>query len=108
MGACSMTARQQSVPPVFGRRLQREREARHWSLRDAAGRCGMNQTTIMRAERGADIALSSAIILAALYGVTMDGLLAESACVVCDGMPPHGFICATCGAGKIAATEECG
>ena len=106
-----MTERQQSVPPVFGRRLQREREARHWSLREAGEKCGVNASTLMRIEKGtADPAFSNAIALAALYGLSMDALLAGSACGQCDGMPPAGFICAVCGvmAPKVAATREAG
>lgn len=102
-----VTARQQSVPPVFGRRLQRERSARQWTLREAAGKCGLNASTIMRVEAGSDAEFSSAIILARLYGRSMDALLAASACETCDGMPPEGFICAACGAGRQdAATGE--
>jgi len=91
-----MTSRQQPVPAVFGRRLQREREARHWSMRDAGGKCGLSASTVMRAERGDDPVLSTAISLAALYGVSLDALLAEASCAVCDGMPPAGFICSAC------------
>ena len=97
-----MTARQQSVPERFGRRLQREREARHWSLREAGEKCGMSASTVMRAEAGADMALSNAVRLAAVYGVSMDVLLAEPACGTCDGAPPAGFICSACGAGGAA------
>lgn len=100
-----MTARQQSVPAVFGRRLQRAREARHWSLRDAAVKIGVNASTIMRIEKGGDAALSNAIALAAAYGLSMDALLAGSACGTCDGCPPSGFSCLSCGAGGIAARE---
>ena len=105
-----MTERQQSIPPAFGRRLQREREARHWSLRDAAKKCGFAAaSTIMRAERGSDVALSSAIALAAMYGVSLDALLAESSCGQCDGIPPSGFICGACGTeAKNAATTRRG
>ena len=67
----------------------------------------MNASTVMRVEEGRDVALSSAIALAALYGRPMDALLAGSACGVCDGMPPAGFSCLSCGA-KSAATREAG
>lgn len=108
MGVRDVTGRQQSVPPRFGRRLQREREARHWSLREAAEKAGVAAATIMRAEQGRDVALSNAIAFAAAYGVSMDALLAGSACEVCDGMPPDGFACLSCGAGnrESAATTE--
>jgi transcriptional regulator with XRE-family HTH domain len=101
-----MSARQQSVPPAFGQRLRRAREARQWSLREAGGKCGLNASTIMRVEAGRDTEFSSAIILPRLYGLSMDALLAESSCDVCDGMPPDGFACLSCGAGnaKNAAT----
>jgi transcriptional regulator with XRE-family HTH domain len=95
-----MTERQQSVPAVFGRRLQREREARRWSLREVAEKAGLNASTVMRIEAGNDASFSSAITLTRLYGLSLDALLAESACEVCDGMPPDGFACLSCGAGK--------
>jgi hypothetical protein len=56
----------------------------------------------MRAEAGQDMALSNAVRLAAVYGVSMDVLLAEPACGTCDGAPPAGFICSACGAGGAA------
>ena len=106
-----MTARQHAIPAAFGRRLQRERENRHWSMRETSEKCGLWPSTIMRAEKGSDVALSSAITLAALYEVSMDALLAEAGCETCDGMPPAGFICRECGRGgandpKAAATRE--
>jgi transcriptional regulator with XRE-family HTH domain len=96
-----MTARQFSVPPVFGRRLQRERESRHWSLREAGKESGLSASTVMRAEAGTDMALSGAIRLAQVYGVGLDALLAEAECGTCDGTPPSGFICSECGRGNV-------
>jgi transcriptional regulator with XRE-family HTH domain len=103
-----VTGRQQSVPPVFGRRLQREREARHWSLREAAAKSGLSASTILRAEAGQDMALSGAIQLAAVYSLSFDALLADPACEVCDGIPPAGFACLSCGSGnrEIATGEK--
>jgi transcriptional regulator with XRE-family HTH domain len=105
-----MTARQFSVPPVFGRRLQRERSRRGWSMRDLAARCGegFSQNTVKRAEDGSDLHLSHAIALATALGTSLDALLAESPCGTCDGMPPTGFICSECGRGNVkdAATRE--
>ena len=64
-------------------------------------KCGLWPSTIMRAEKGSDVALSSAITLAALYGVSLDALLADAGCETCDGMPPAGFICSACGRGAL-------
>ena len=47
-----MTARQQSIPAAFGRRLHREREARQWTLREAAGKCGFADRLHDHADRG--------------------------------------------------------
>ena len=94
-----MSGRQHSVPPVFGRRLQRERENRHWTMRDVSKKSGLWPSTIMRAEKGSDVSLSNAVALAALYGTSLDALLAEMVCETCDGMPPAGFICSACGRG---------
>ena len=91
-----MTARRYSVPPVFGRRLQRERENRHWTMRDVSKKSGLWPSTIMRAEKGSDVALSNAVALAELYGTSLDALLSEMVCETCDGMPPAGFICSAC------------
>jgi transcriptional regulator with XRE-family HTH domain len=91
-----MTVGRNSVPPAFGRRLQRERESRHWSMREVSGKCGLAPSTIMRAEKGSDVSLGNAAALAALYGVSLDALLAEVTCTVCDGLPPAGFICSAC------------
>jgi transcriptional regulator with XRE-family HTH domain len=91
-----MTDSRHSLPSAFGRRLQRERESRRWTLREAGEKCGMTASTIMRAEHGGDMALSNAAALAAVYGVSLDALLAEAPCAVCDGLPPAGFICSAC------------
>ena len=91
-----MTERQQAVPAVFGRRLIREREARGWSMREAGAKIGLSASTVMRAETGRDCALSTAMALAATYGLTLSDLLAEGPCDRCDGKPPAGFICAAC------------
>ena len=92
-----MSARQHAVPAAFGRRLQRERENRRWTMRDVSEKCGLWPSTVMRAEKGSDVGLSSAVALAALYGVSLDALLAESVCEVCDGMPPARMTCTACG-----------
>ena len=92
-----MSGRQHAIPSVFGRRLQRERENRHWTMRVTAEKCGLWPSTIMRAEKGSDVALSNAVALAALYGLSLDALLAGTPCETCDGLPPAGFICSACG-----------
>ncbi len=94
-----MTARQQSVPPVFGRRLRAEREARSLTLRQLGAKAAVNATTVLRAEQGHDVALSIAVALASALGLPLAALLADLQCGRCDGMPPAGFICSTCGRG---------
>ena len=104
-----MTARQHEVPAIFGRRLIRERESRGWSMRETGAKTGLSASTVMRAEVGQDCALSTAIALAAAYGLSIGDLLAEGPCDRCDGKPPAGFICGECGRGGIrkdAATRE--
>lgn len=70
-----MTAHLPKVPPSFGRRLRAERAARGWSLRQAAVKAGVSQQTAWRAESGCDIAFSTAIRLAAVYGLGLDVML---------------------------------
>jgi transcriptional regulator with XRE-family HTH domain len=102
-----MTARQQSVPPWFGKRIQRERERRGWSVRELARKSGVAASTPLRIEAGQDSSLSSAIAVSSALGLSLDVLLAEPGCGVCDGSPPGGFICSECGRGATqAATGE--
>lgn len=101
-----MTARQQEVPAIFGRRLIRERESRGWSLREAGVKVGVSAPTVMRAEVGQDCALSTALALAAAYGRTISDLLAEGPCDRCDGQPPAGFICGECGRGATESSSD--
>ena len=61
-----MTVSRNPLPSVFGRRLRRQRESRQWSLREAGEKCGLLASTIMRAEKGGDMALSNAVVLAAV------------------------------------------
>lgn len=92
-----MTARQQKVPAIFGRRVRAERESRGWTLRELAARCGVNATTVLRAEQGHDVTLSIATALAAGLGLPLSALLAELGCARCNGRPHAGCICTACG-----------
>ena len=73
-----MTARQSAVPGRFGRRIAREREQRGLSMRQLAAKAGVSPSTVMRAERGEDAALSTAIAITAVLGVGLDWLLADA------------------------------
>ena len=99
-GSDEMSPRQHSAPPVFGRRVRAERERRGLTLRALADACGVNATTVLRAEQGCDVALSIATALAAGLGLPLSALLAELECARCGGVPPAGFICAGCGRGS--------
>lgn len=92
-----MTPRQHGVPVIFGQRIKRERERRGWSLRDLAGKCGhAAPSTPLRAEQGHDLWLSSALAIAAAFGLPLGEMLAEPECAHCDGKPPTGWICPKC------------
>ena len=102
-----MTASQHGVPAVFGRRLRYERELRGWTLRQFGTAAGVNATTVLRAEHGADVALSVALALAEALGIPLAALLTELECARCDGTPPAGFICSACGReGKSSSNER--
>jgi len=103
-----MTTRKLSVPPVFSRRVTRERERLNWSMRELARRAGMQTNTVIRAENGYDLALSSALALAAALGVSLGALAAEPVCGTCDGTPPAGFTCGECGRPVTPLTTETG
>ena len=92
-----MTARHQQIPQWFGKRLTREREQRGLSMRQLAAKAEVAPSTVMRAELGGDMALSSAIALASVLDTDVAALLAEPECGTCDGRPPDGFTCRECG-----------
>ena len=92
-----MTARQQKVPAIFGRRVRCERKRHGWSMRELSIKADVSIATVHGAENGKDPALSSAIALAAALGLSLGTLLAEPECARCDGKPPAGFICSACG-----------
>jgi transcriptional regulator with XRE-family HTH domain len=62
-------------PAGFGLALYRLREARRWSLRQAAQAAGVSVMTVMRAEQGANVGLAQAIGLTSAYGTTVGALL---------------------------------
>ena len=103
-----MIGRKKFVPEVFGLRLRRAREDRGWSLRQVSAKCGVGPNTIHRAEHGLDISLGSAVQIAGALGISFDELFAEAACVTCDGIPPAGFICGTCGRGGVNGSDDKG
>ncbi len=90
-----MTA--QSVPPVFGHRLRREREAQGLTLRQLGAKSDVNATTVLRAEQGHDVGLSIAVALASALGLPLAALLTEPVCAHCGGKPATGFMCLACG-----------
>ena len=94
-----MTERQQVVPAWVGRRIIREREKRKLSMRQLAAKAGVSASTVMRAELGCDIALSTAFARASVLDTSAGALLAEPVCATCDGIPPEGFTCNDCGRG---------
>ena len=101
-----MTTRRQAVPAVFSRRLRYERKRRDWTLRRLGTEAGVNASTVLHAEQGADVALSIAVALAAGLGLPLAALLADLQCGRCDGMPPDGFICGECGRGGVADVKD--
>jgi len=92
-----MTPRQNDVPAAFGRRIKHEREQRDWSMRELGGKSGVAPSSIQRIEKGRDVALSSALAVAAALGLSLGDAFAEPECIRCDGKPPPGFICSACG-----------
>ncbi len=85
---------------VFGTRILRERQSRGWSTRDLASKSGVGISTISRIENArGDTWLSVAIRLAVALGIPFGDLVSTPVCGQCDGHPPPGFICATCGRG---------
>lgn len=89
------------VNRLFGERVHHERTRLGWTLRELGTKAGgFEPVSVMRAEKGAtDIHLSTAVRLAAALQISLDGLISQPACPRCEGKPPGGFICGTCGRG---------
>ena len=83
----------------FGAHVYTVRAGRGWSMRQAAAKAGLaHAQTILRAERGDEIGLSTAVAIAGALGLSLDALGTPAACPGCDGRPPPGFTCTACGA----------
>lgn len=82
---------------AFGAHLAKMRAARGWSLRQMSEMNGINASTVMRAERGNDLMLSKALLIAGTLGVPLGGMLVSPQCEQCQDVPPPGFTCRKCG-----------
>lgn len=87
-----------AVLAVVALRLRRERSARGWSCRELAARARVSPATVSRAERGTgDLWMTCAARLAGALGILLSDFVAPQQCAVCDGAPPQGFTCNSCG-----------
>ena len=84
------------ILPVYGRRIQRERHRKGWTLRQLVKASGMSTSTVARLESGQDASLSTFLAVAAALEVPASVLLADPSCWLCDGSPPPGMICSEC------------
>ena len=82
---------------AFAARAGKMRAARGWTLRQAAEQCGLNASTVLRAEQGRDVVPSNALLLANGYGLPLGDMLRAPACQQCADAPPPGFTCQACG-----------
>lgn len=83
----------------FGKRVYATRTDRGWSMRDTGRAAGVNTSAVMRAERGDEIGLSTAVRIAGVLGISLYSLLQAPACQQCGDRPPAGFTCGACGTG---------
>jgi len=89
-----------TMAQTFGRRIARERTRLGWSRSELARKAGINGKNLGGYERGEnEPGVFKAAGLAAALGVSLDALLAPPSCWVCDGTPPAGMTCNTCGTG---------
>ncbi|WP_161500767.1 helix-turn-helix domain-containing protein [Embleya scabrispora] len=79
-----------------------------WTMQQLADRCtehglAVHRATISKIERGMSdgapvhVSADQLAVLAAVFGVTADSLLAAADCPTCTGTPPAGMTCNTCG-----------
>jgi transcriptional regulator with XRE-family HTH domain len=82
---------------LAGRRLHRIRTEKRLSLRDAEAKSGVAFNTIRRIEHGNDASAMNLVALCNALNVSVDWLFGPLTCSHCDGLPPEGFRCETCG-----------
>jgi transcriptional regulator with XRE-family HTH domain len=101
------------VSDRVARRVRALRQQRGWSVRQLADECAKHdapQLTVAslgNIERGQDadakrrareVTVDELYALAAVFGVAPDALAGpDGQCEVCDGSPPAGFMCLSCG-----------
>jgi transcriptional regulator with XRE-family HTH domain len=85
-------------------RLSRLRKARGWSQRDLAEKLAehgyqMAQSNVTRMENGErkTFSVDLVVLLADIFGISLDELVNQH-CSTCEGSPPAGFKCQSCGA----------
>lgn len=92
--------------------MRRYRTAFGWSREDLAQRMDVAVTVIVDAERTGGqrkprvLGINDVVALARAFGVSVDDMIAQPGpCLTCDGTPPRGFTCQSCGAkGKPAGS----
>ena len=84
--------------------VRRLRKARGWSQAELARQWGVSVTVVVNSEAAAGrrkpriISVNDVVALAGVFGVPVTDLISMSRCPVCEGAPPRGLSCRTCGA----------
>lgn len=104
-----------------GRNVRLLRKARHLSVLDLVALCRakadypMTRFAVYAVENGYNrgaratprsVSVEELVALACALDVAAAHLLTEPDCAVCNGAPPQGFVCGTCGAGTPATAPE--
>jgi transcriptional regulator with XRE-family HTH domain len=83
---------------TFTRRVGRARGQHGWTVRALAAKSGVAESTVAKIlSRNGEVSLTNAVALAGALGLSVDAMTAPSDCVTCEGIPPPGHTCNSCG-----------
>ena len=97
-----------SLTAVVAANVRRLRTARHWSAEQLAGKLAANglpweRVTVSKMETGrrSGVTVDELAHLGAVFGVEPWSLTSiDAICQRCNGAPPFGYSCLSCGAGQ--------
>lgn len=87
---------------VLAANMRRLRKTRGWTQKELGSRWGVSLQVVNSLEtghRGREFSVNEAVAVAGIFGLPVaDLLMPVLPCTTCQGAPPAGFTCRTCGA----------
>jgi transcriptional regulator with XRE-family HTH domain len=81
----------------FAVRMNHDLKVRGWKRSDLARKSGLDYAYVNPIAHGDTVYLGRAAKIAAVLGRTLDEMIQPWGCGTCNGQPPAGFTCNSCG-----------